>query len=1589
MYGVNKKFVSVVLAAMLFTQPFLVSLTPNHASAEQQPIPKWQIHSGIDLLHITDEMQAEGNQSLRFEARVDSKTDIHSSMIDVVGNKEYEFSMQVNMDKNVSHSLGVYILSFNKDGKQIDSKRTGYDEGALKVGEWTTLTTTVTVPEDASTVKIRLYTGDPTTMIGYVDDIRFYELGDEGTKNEITVPNGSFEESENGSGDEQDSVFSPMENTSFETFDIPGWLVEDPSGGPYVTNEQSYTGDKSLKFVARAGSNTDVRTKRIPVEGDGNYHIKAQLNMTQPLTHTIGWYLYGYDKDGNEITRNVERFSSDDLSVNEWVEIEHDIDLSSEVTSLAVRIYTGNPTETVVFIDDLELYKADEQIALDNPGFEDALVVPEWHLQGKHVYVNGSESISGIYSMFMKGKNNEQVSMKSDPVPIDSGQTYSLSAYHLFTEESESANMHISFLDENEQLIEDDSFDMSNDRPGEWILFTTEKTAPDNATYAVIEINNGSGMNMEGYFDMVNISEEEPDDMAPDYPKTFANGDFEEVSEDGIPGWHVTESHDDSTVEVSTQYSYSGENSLYFHDNTADAGLRVSSDPVMATAGKTYVADVEAYIIYQSHRIVLELEFYDRNGQLLSKETSLFNNLPTEVWTTLPVRADAPVGTTYAQMNFYSGGVSFTEVYFDDATFSEMEQKEELVTNLGEPVEVGQPVKVPLAQGGIIGTTPEGDNEVYMVANGDPGVFHALDAETGALKFKEPLESRDSTVWAMTFGADDRLYFASESTGLLYRYDPVEKVMDDVGRIPSGDTKVWALTATEDGKIFGGTYPGADVFEYDIETGEFESFGRAHPDEEYVRGITATDTHVYAAIGSNKHLIKIDRKTKEKEELVIESDEYSDHQSGENGFYSDIWIIDGKLFIQSGSGNILVVEEDTLEPIQLFSVSDQISLPSPYDSDLIYFKADEELYTYNLTSNEVERVEGLPLLPDTPRVKSLEWIDLQDGEKAGRTVLAITTQYSEYFIYDPVDHTIEFIELDVEPQAVNIQSLETSNDNKIYIGGFQRGLSILNPENDEIEKTFGTFRQAEGIGFKDDIAYFGTYTGAQIYRYDPNEPDHFGSTDAHNPGFVYKVPDSQDRPFVVTSSDDHVFIGSVPFYGLLGGSLTIYDEENDSWESHRNVVENQSIIGLAYKDGLLYGGTSIWGGQGGSPEATEAKIFIWDVNSGEKIKEFTPEIPDIDQTPKMIGALSFGEDGLLWGAVDGTIFAMDPDTFEVVKSEVILQSTYSSSKWNPHYLRWGNDGLLYTTLARKLVVIDPDTLEHKVFDELGTVHNMTLADDGTVYYADANSTLYKLPVVKDNNADLKDLKINGDTIESFDPLTTDYEYLLPSGWDGPYEITAEPISDDAHVMIKQADGIPGTATIKVIAKDGRTTKIYKVHFSYEDPPPHDHDDENGDDGVTWLVGKGKPDAQSGANGDLYLDELTGDVYKKVDSVWELLGHLTDISDVVIGTDKPNSEDGATGDLYLNTSSGEVYQKSEEGWQLVGRLDMDNDEEQDARDEDDERTEGAKEEEKNGQELPKTATHVHLIILIGSVMTLAGGLLHIIRKRLKQSVSHCR
>src|SRR5205085_2033773 len=135
-----------------------------------------------------------------------------------------------------------------------------------------------------------------------------------------------------------------------------------------------------------------------------------------------------------------------------------------------------------------------------------------------------------------------------------------------------------------------------------------------------------------------------------------------------------------------------------------------------------------------------------------------------------------------------------------------------------------------------------------------------------------------------------------------------------------------------------------------------------------------------------------------------------------------------------------------------------------------------------------------------------------------------------------------------------------------------------------------------------------------LMAYDPTEP--YGKD---NPAAIL-YPDANPlwRPeAMVAGRDSCVYVGSVPSYGLLSGTLSVIDPTTRQVKHSYQVMSNQSIVSLACWNGCIVGGTSVSGGMSTSAVTKEAKIFLWDPQTQRKLYEMVP-VPGADEITDLV-----------------------------------------------------------------------------------------------------------------------------------------------------------------------------------------------------------------------------------------------------------------------------------------------------------------------------------------------------------------------------------
>ncbi|UAL50184.1 WD40 repeat domain-containing protein [Metabacillus dongyingensis] len=603
----------------------------------------------------------------------------------------------------------------------------------------------------------------------------------------------------------------------------------------------------------------------------------------------------------------------------------------------------------------------------------------------------------------------------------------------------------------------------------------------------------------------------------------------------------------------------------------------------------------------------------------------------------------------------------------------------------------------------VFGKGPNGEQAMYAVSSGSPAVLNVINVDSGEKISSHKLVGA-AQGWGSVIAPDGRVYVAGSAN--LYRYSPETDTVENLGRAVSTESTLWRLKSDSEGRIYGGSFPNGKLYMYDPEKDQFTDFGPMAEGEQYLRSHDLYKDKVYIGMGSRAKLIEFTPKTGEKKEILLP--EGYKHEK----YVYDLDIRKHFLFARvTDSSTLLVYDLKKKEWINEITgvKGGEVSPAGPKNK--IYFNKDNELHAYDLKKHLLEPTG----FKDTWSAKGYGWADIDDKNFEGPDLVSSLFN-GRFWVYNPKTGASKFMETQMEGQPIPLQSIGLGPDGNIYTSGYlSGGFARYSPAENKIT-SFSGFGQAENMISTDKYLYLGVYSGGYIYRYDPDLPyehDPSNADAAINPKRLFTLkPHGQDRPFGFAEGDGKVFIGTVPDYGQLGGALTILDEANDHYEVFRNVVNSQSVISLQYKNNLVYGGTSVSGGLGVVPSEKEAKLFIFDPSSNQKIYEGTP-LPG----EKAIGALAFDKDGFLWGMSPGKIFKFDPKTKEVLLTKELFPYSWEGvgHYWRGAFLSANADGKFYGTSLGKLFSFDPVSLEMKILDSDASL--FTMDKNGDLYFA--------------------------------------------------------------------------------------------------------------------------------------------------------------------------------------------------------------------------------------------------------------------------------
>ncbi|TLS52057.1 hypothetical protein FE782_11860 [Paenibacillus antri] len=1135
-----------------------------------------------------------------------------------------------------------------------------------------------------------------------------------------------------------------FEEPAAENGAAPGWTQIFGMGGAgsvTVTQDAYAAGAQSMK-LADPTSLEAVGVISDAVAVTPGHKVTVSALVSGEGGGTAELYLRFFSATGALLANLNERVPTPGAA---WQRVALTAQVPAGATTGAALLYSSKGNAGTYYFDELTwTSEAPANRFLANAGFEAPPTatgaIPGWTVKSGSAAVSQAQAFEGGNSLYVSNVANtgSGINLESDLIDVEEGATYSLTS-NVFLQQGAFQGFYVYVYDEAGRLVKaadgkDFHLYVATLSPvGEWVLASGQFTVQPGGKKAKVSVISGNRRGYQFYLDDVSIL------------KAVENGGFEaEAAEGGaaVPGWRKFAATDGDTFGVSTERFASGARSLVI-ENEPGKYLNVIGNLIPVEPGATYTAAAKTFIEYGSTGMYVR--YFDANGAYLGKQNWSILSEPSMTWFTNYVRADVPQDAAYAAVMFAGSNRTTYKYYIDDVALTKglhiVEEEpipENSIVNVG--VDLGVQIRKATVMRGDIGKFGDGRDVIYTVVQGAPSVFTAIDIDTEEVVYSEQLPDT-SGAWSVKVSGDGTVYLGAFNLGLLYRYFPATGEMKNLGHpLPTKDSVLYPMDAGPDGKMYGGNYPSGSVYEYDPATNAFTDFGTMSYRDSGERWVRVTvydeENHkIYAGVGNQARLVEYDIATKTKRDLLPAK--YADITS-----VYDLDLVDGKLFVKKEANDayeMFVLDAATGEQIvmtngdsgervdEVINYSRGVSPKSPIDDKLYFAGAAGALFEYDL-STDAFRSLGVSI--DGAAI-GYGYVQLDEPGFPGYSLVGLSGNGGKMFKYNLETGNVKVTDVMLPAEPVDIHSIVKGPDGNIYTSGYLAGNLGMYDPGSGASKYFNGIGQGEAMASVGGKLYIGAYPDAKIYEYDLAKPWNRDNPDLLNPRLAFdlnarpNIPGYtfQDRPFGMAGSEERgeLYVGTVPENGLLGGALAVYDVDGGGEpDVYFDLVPDQSILSLVYQDGMLYGGTSIHGGQGGTPTASEAVLFAFDPATKRKTFEIVP-VPG----KTSITALHAGPDGNVWGLANGTLFIFDPATQQVVYSHDAFPA--ASGRWIDGAFETGTDGNVYGTVDGKFFKVDAATME---VTALATQARKLAQDDfGNFYlYTPSGTNLYRYTI---------------------------------------------------------------------------------------------------------------------------------------------------------------------------------------------------------------------------------------------------------------------
>lgn len=652
--------------------------------------------------------------------------------------------------------------------------------------------------------------------------------------------------------------------------------------------------------------------------------------------------------------------------------------------------------------------------------------------------------------------------------------------------------------------------------------------------------------------------------------------------------------------------------------------------------------------------------------------------------------------------------------------------------NTWESVDLGVAMTTVNTRYATSGVLPDGTPAIFQVSQGTPSSFNVVNAIDGSRIDAFTIDIATSGSDIVISPDQQFVYFAVRGGGghsFLYRYDVTVRDMTLLVTDPADQEMIRSLVVAPDGMVYGATFPDAKVFSYDPQSGAVQDYGSMTEESQYAWGFEYVDGMLWVGTGIGQgQLFLLDPATGEKSEVTLPG--YAAEATNVHMIARRENLVVVAFQPSTGETNSLIYDLDTGEwgsPDTLAVMGlNAVMTPMTPDGVCYYqrFDGSAEIYSFDPATLTAEPTgwADTPIGQDTTGWQNMGLVEIDDGD-GPRTMITGMLLTGRHWLFDPQSGQYSEVDSDVEGAPIAVHTLDLGPDGNVYAGAHLSSgtMAMIDTSTDTVQELSGP-SQADAVAGLGDHIVVGTYPGVGVYAGDMNQPWEWDE----NPSLLFSLGRfgdyEQDRPRIMIAAGDRIAMGTVPNYGILGGALTLFGLDGE-FTFHRNIVEDQSIVSLAHRDGLIIGGTSIDGGIDSTPAATDAEVFIWDMATEQVVFHDVPA-----PGARSIGDLVIDDDGMVWGLSDtGVLFEVDPVARQILRT--VPDAPTTGTTWGSStYLDYRRlDGLFYGANGARMFTFNPETEQIDWNMEYTVGRIVVTKPRGQVYFSSGTNVYRYIP----------------------------------------------------------------------------------------------------------------------------------------------------------------------------------------------------------------------------------------------------------------------